>query len=103
MCNAGMWLQFVIFILVSAFALYFTRPLVKKYVHGKQHPTNADRIIGGEGMVTETINNLENRGQIRTNGQIWSAKSSSNDIIAEGEKVKIISISGVKAIVEKII
>ena len=103
MCSAELWLQLVVFILVSAFALYFTRPLVKKYIQGKQHPTNADRIIGCEGVVTETINNLENCGQIRIYGQIWSAKSTSDEIIAKGEKVQILSISGVKAIVKKII
>ena len=50
----------------------------------------------------EAVNNTENVGQIRVNGQIWSAKSQDNSIIAQGEMVKVISITGVKALVNKL-
>ena len=102
MCGAQLWLQLVVFVAVTGFALYFTKPLVKKYLQGKYQPTNADRIIGCEGIVLETVNNTENVGQIRVNGQIWSAKSQDNSIIAQGEMVKVISITGVKALVNKL-
>ena len=102
MCGAQLWLQLVVFVAVTGFALYFTKPLVKKYLQSKHQPTNADRIIGCEGIVLETVNNTENVGQIRVNGQIWSAKSQDNSIIAQGEMVKVISITGVKALVNKL-
>ena len=102
MCGAQLWLQLVVFVAVTGLALYFTKPLVKKYIQGRHQPTNADRIIGCEGVVLETVNNTENVGQIRVNGQIWSAKSQDNSVIAQGEMVKVVSITGVKAVVNKI-
>ena len=35
MCGAQLWLQLVVFVAVTGFALYFTKPLVKKYLQGK--------------------------------------------------------------------
>ena len=58
MLHAPIWLQIAVFLVVSAVALYFTRPLVKKYINGKVEPTNADMTIGKVCRVTETINNM---------------------------------------------
>ena len=46
MLNAPVWLQIALFLIVSAVTLYYTRPLVKKYVNNKVEPTNADAVIG---------------------------------------------------------
>ena len=46
MFDAPVWLQIVVFLIVSAVTLYYTRPLVKKYVNNKVEPTNADIVIG---------------------------------------------------------
>lgn len=93
--------QFVFFALLSTVLLIFTRPIIKKFItKGKTVSTNADRIIGQEGIVTEEIVNLENKGQITILGQIWSAKSQDGSNIQEGQKVTVSSIHGVKAIVK---
>ena len=54
-CAAGLeiWIQFLIFAVVSAVALAVTRPFVKKFTKGRKQPTNADRYIGQEATVTE--------------------------------------------------
>lgn len=93
--------QFAVFAGVSAVLLIFTRPLVKKlFRKTKTVYTNADRIIGQEGVVTEEINNLENKGQITVLGQVWSAKSQDGSIIPSDKTVTVCSIHGVKAIVK---
>lgn len=102
MLGARLWLQLVVFVVVTAFALLYTKPLVKKYIQGRHQPTNADRIIGCEGVVLEDIDNIKNVGQIRVNGQIWSAKSQDGSVILRDEKVKVINITGVKTLVQKI-
>ncbi|MBR0277997.1 MAG: NfeD family protein [Clostridia bacterium] len=89
----------IIFVVSSALLLICTRPIVKKKISVNIQPTNADRIVGKNAVVTLDINPDENVGQIRVDGQIWSARS--REFIKSGEKVKIISIEGVKAIVEK--
>lgn len=93
--------QIVVFVLVSLIALIATRPLVKKYIDRKTQPTNADRCIGQYAFVTEKIDNVLATGAIKLNGIEWSARSEDADIIEIGEKIKIISIDGVKVIVQR--
>lgn len=101
MLDAQIWLQIVVFLVVSAAALYFTRPLVKKYVNGKVQPTNADMAIGKECRVTETINNIEGTGAVYVDGKTWTARTEDDEIIEKGELVSALRIEGVKLIVSK--
>jgi len=96
-----LWLQIVVFIVVSGATLYFTRPVVKKYVNGKVQPTNADKIIGAECRVTETIDNISGTGAVYVDGKTWTARSEKDEIIPAGELVKTLRIEGVKVIVNK--
>ena len=60
--------------------------------------TNADRLIGREGVVIVPLNQTEGKGQVKIDGQVWSAKADSD--IAEGIKVTVKAIEGVKLVVE---
>ena len=94
--------QMVIFVVISSVLLIITRPLAKRLLkHESRESTNADRIIGQTGIVTDEIINMENRGQIMILGQSWSAKSEKGEIIGEGEIVTVTEITGVKAVVKK--
>ena len=64
-CGAALWLQWVLFVVVSAVTLAATRPLVRKITKQKTQPTNADRCIGETAMVTEDIDNISRQGQGR--------------------------------------
>ena len=101
MLGADLWVQITVFIIVSAVALYFTRPLVKKYVNNKVEPTNADMLIGKECRVVETIDNLSGTGAVYIDGKTWTARSVDEEIIREGQLVKAERIEGVKLIVSK--
>lgn len=90
------------FLVVSAIALYFTRPLVKKFVNNKVEPTNADMLIGKECRVVETIDNLSGTGAVYVDGKTWTARTADEEIIPEGQLVKAERIEGVKLIVSKI-
>jgi membrane protein implicated in regulation of membrane protease activity len=89
--------QLFIFLVLSITLLALTKPIVKKLKIGK-HPTNADRLIGMDGIVIEEINAILGTGQIKINNQIWSAKSESLAIIPKDQIVKIIKIEGVKLV-----
>lgn len=45
-------IQVIIFIIVSIIALLITKPFVEKLRKRKIQPTNLDRVIGSEGVVT---------------------------------------------------
>ena len=67
---------------------------------GKIQPTNADRIIGKEGIVIKAIDPEAAKGQIKVEGQIWSAKCASP--VEEGKRVKVLALEGVKAVIEPV-
>lgn len=95
------WVQILVFVLVSAVALAATRPLVKKVVNQKAEPTNADMVIGKTGTVTDTIDNLAETGTVKVNGAVWTARTADNSVIEKDEKVEILEIRGVKLLVKK--
>lgn len=99
--GAEVWLQWVVFVVVSAIALVATRPLVRKITKTNVQPTNADRYIGQSAVVTETIDNIGAKGQVSVSGSIWTARSADGSVIEKNEKVTVERIDGVKLIVKK--
>lgn len=98
--GAQVWLQWIVFIAVSAVALVVTRPLVRKLTKTRVQPTNADRCIGQTAVVTEEIDNIAAKGQVNVNGVIWTARSSDGSVIQKDTKVTVEKIDGVKLIVK---
>ena len=92
--------QFAVFLVTSSILIIFTRPLVNKFVKvPKEIKTNAYSIIGKKGIVTSKINNIEGNGQIKIDGEVWSAKSLDEEDIEKNTEVEIVEIDGVKAVV----
>ena len=96
--GANIWVQLVVFVVVSA---ALTRPLVKKIAAGRAVPTNADRVLGREAKVTETIDNENSTGAVYVDGKTWTARSVDGDVIPVGEQVEVSSMEGVKLLVHK--
>ncbi len=94
-------IQTSIFVISSAILLLVTKPFVKKFVDVKSTNTNAFSIIGKKALVIKEINQ-HSIGQIKINGEVWSAEAENDEIIPEGSEVEIVLISGVKAIVKAI-
>lgn len=97
--NAPLWAQITVFLVVSATLLACLRPFVKKFIRPKITATNVDSVIGSVGYVTEDIDNLSARGQVKLGGMVWSARSTSGDPICKDTKIKVDRIEGVKVFV----
>jgi membrane protein implicated in regulation of membrane protease activity len=97
--GGAVWIQTLVFVLVSAAALTALRPLVRKHLTPKLTATNIDSVIGSVGIVTGTIDNLTATGQVKLNGMEWSARSTSGDTLEVGTKVRVDKIEGVKVFV----
>ena len=96
-----LWSQIIAFAVISVILLILTRPWALKYVNSRTIKTNVDSLIGHTGLVTQDIDNLNAKGQVKVRGQIWTARSISDEVkLHEGQKVSIESISGVKVIVK---
>ena len=74
LCSAPVWLQWVIF---------------------------ADRYIGLEGIVEETVDNTEGTGIVKVEGSTWTARSSDGSRIEKGSNITVDRIDGVKLMVSK--
>ena len=98
--GAQIWLQVLWFLVVSIATLWFTRPLALKYLNGRSVATNADRVVGMEGVVCEDIDNLAGTGAVKLDGKEWTARSDSGANIPSGSIVKVRRIEGVKLIVD---
>lgn len=91
--------QIVLFLAVSLATLLVVRPVARKYLTPKQEATNADRVIGAEGIVTQTIDNVKGSGQVNIAGQVWTARADDQSVIPEGTLVRVLRIEGVKVYV----
>lgn len=98
--GAQIWLQVLWFLVVSIATLWFTRPLALKYLNVRSVATNADRVVGMEGVVCEDIDNLAGTGAVKLDGKEWTARSDSGANIPSGSVVKVRRIEGVKLIVD---
>jgi len=99
----NVFVQTIVFVTSSILLILLTKPLVNKYMkNSKTIVTNSNALIDKTGIVTISIDPLEAIGQVKVNGQIWSAKSEENTIIEKDTKVKILKIDGVKLIVTPI-
>lgn len=94
-------IQFVTFLVVSTILVLCTRKLAKK-IEPQNVATNVYTVIGKKATVSTTIDNTKGQGQIKVDGDIWSAKNEVDEIIPEGSSVEILRIEGVKTVVKKI-
>ncbi len=54
------------------------------------------------GAVGEALTDIEKQGQVRYRGEIWSARTATQELIAQGEPVVIIKLEGLRLVVEKV-
>ena len=63
-----LWLQILLFLLVSCGLLAALWPFVKKVLNPKRTATNIDAMIGTEGYVTMAVDNLNAEGKVKLGG-----------------------------------
>ena len=96
-------IQIAVFTISSSLMVLFMKPVAKKiFKENNDMKSNVDSLIGKNGIVIKEINNIESKGQIKVNGELWSAFSDDNSIIEEGASVCIEDVKGVKLKVKKI-
>ena len=97
--GGALWLQVTLFLAVAAVLLTALRPLVRRFLTPRLTATNIDSVIGSTGLVTAPINNVTASGQVKLGAMVWSARSTSGEVIPEGTNVRVDKIEGVKVFV----
>ena len=93
--------QILIFLILSTVLLFLTRPVLIKKMKIGTEKTNSDGLIGKKALVVKQITEFE-KGEIKINGTIWSAKSEDSSLIPENSQCEILRIEGVTAIVRNL-
>lgn len=96
------WLQVVVFLVLSAVTLVLVRPLAARLLTPGISPTNADRILGQIALVTQDIDNIAETGQAKIFGQVWTARSEMGESIPAQTRVRVLRIEGVKVFVKPV-
>ena len=100
--HAPLALQVILFLLVSAILLFFTRPLAVKYFNKDRVRTNAESLVGRQAIVISEIDNLQGIGQVNVGGMEWSARTRMDGVkLPVGTVTTVLAINGVKLVVEE--
>lgn len=99
--DGPLWLQIVVFIVVSTVLLLVMRPIAKKHLPLGEEKTNTDSWIGRTENVLTTIDNNAGTGMIKLGDVEWRAVSEDGSTIPEGTLVKIERIEGTKLYVRR--
>lgn len=100
--GAPIWLQVVVFFVVSAGLLALFRPFARKFVNSRGTATNVDANIGKTAVVIEPIDNLRGTGRVMIGSVDWTARSANGSVIEKDALVRVLRIEGVKVCVERI-
>ena len=101
-CQAPLWIQILLFLVVSIILLVFTRPIAEKHLNNSREKTNVDSLVGKHGRGLEEIDNFNQTGRVMLNGMEWTARNiSSEGKIPAGTKVEVMEIKGAHLVVQE--
>ncbi len=104
LAGAGSAISVIAFLVVSGASFAVMRPIARR--HRQMPPqirTGTDALIGQSAMVLERIANNEGVGCVRIGGEVWTARAYDEEqVIAAGEKVRVIEIRGATALVSEL-
>ena len=95
-------IQIAVFVISSTLMIIFMKPLVKKFFKNNDNTKmNNSSLIGKTGIVVKDIDAINSIGQVKVNGELWSAFTEDENI-KSGSTVSVLAIEGVKLKVKKI-
>ena len=96
-----LWLQIVLFIVVSTVLLLTIRPFAAKKLRLGEEKTNTDSLIGRTEKILETVDNNAGTGKLKIGDVDWRAVSDDGSVIPAETLVKIVRIEGTKLFVKR--
>lgn len=96
--------QVVLFVVVSVASIYTLRPLAMRYLHRtdkKNSTSNADAILGREGIVSEEIP-AHGHGYLALDGDQWKARTADGNPLPKGSRARIVARESIIVTVEAV-
>ncbi|WP_443736250.1 NfeD family protein [Treponema sp.] len=86
--------QVLLFVVICAALIVFTRPFAVKKLKIGRNKTNSDTLVGQEVLVVKQISEFD-RGEVKARGGvIWTAASADNSVLEEGKRCVVDHIEG---------
>ena len=97
----ALWMQLVIFILLSLISWLGVRPLALKHLYGKtkEIKTPAEDVIGKQAVVEVAIDPVNDTGRVSVNGESWKATAA--QALAKGTPCVVEKLNGVTLFVKE--
>lgn len=97
--GGGLWPQVITFAVVAVILLFAARPPLKSWMLRKTPTTrtNARALIGRQAVVVQDVSGAG--GRVKLAGEVWSARTDTDELVATGSAVTVTSIDGAIAVV----
>lgn len=97
------WAQVLVFAIGSVLSIWLIRPRLVGRLHrgGEERQSNADALVGREGVVIETIPE-DSTGYVKVDGDEWRARSADDEPIEKGVRVRVTDRQSIIVTVERI-
>ncbi len=97
--GAPLFLQVVVFCIVSLLMIVLVRPLALKHLERgpRDQRSNIERLIGSPALTLEAVSGTT--GTVKINGDIWTARTPDGSSLTAGAPVLVTRIEGATAVV----
>lgn len=97
--GAPLWLDVLVFSVMSIALVTLARPVLQRRLHaGGLVPTNTEALIGNTALVVSTVN--ASGGKVKLRGELWSARTyDETQVLEPGRAVTVMNIAGATAVV----
>jgi membrane protein implicated in regulation of membrane protease activity len=98
--DGGLGVQVLVFAAVTAALLGLVRPIAVRHLRQPSSTrTGAQALVGRTAVVIRALDGPELDGQVRLDGEVWTARSAGQDPVPAGETVTVLEIRGATAVV----
>lgn len=92
------WAQILVAVVVALACLTLVRPSILKRLHnGVGFRSSVEKVLGATGVASREI--TASGGEVRVNGDTWSARSYDGEPIAAGVEVDVFEVDGLTLVV----
>jgi membrane protein implicated in regulation of membrane protease activity len=103
LAGGGAALDWITFAVLTGVSFTVVRPIAKRHINmPPQLRTGTAALVGRTAIVLERIDNDQGVGQVRIDGEVWSARCYDEDCVIEpGKRVHVMEIKGATALVSE--
>lgn len=94
--GVSLTIQLLVFVVATAILFLLVRPIFLKLTakSGPPEKTNADAMVGRDGVAVSAIQPLPAGGRVKIGGEEWRAAPADSSAIPEGARILVIKIEG---------